>query len=112
MHQVVFHIDELGKWGHALGNVKNLMRYAKAQQMSYQIVVLVNGNAIMGYLVANIRIAIKSLTEQGVQFHACNNAMNSHGVKANQLPENVEIIPAGVVDLIALQERGFAYVKP
>lgn len=46
MHQVVFHIDELGKWGHALGNVKNLISYAKAQQMSYQIVVLVNGNAI------------------------------------------------------------------
>ncbi|TVT11992.1 sulfur reduction protein DsrE, partial [Enterococcus durans] len=27
-------------------------------------------------------------------------------------PEQVVIVPAGILDLIELQEKGFAYIKP
>jgi intracellular sulfur oxidation DsrE/DsrF family protein len=38
--------------------------------------------------------------------------MNSHGVKAEQLPAGVVVVPAGVADLIALQDAGYRYIKP
>jgi intracellular sulfur oxidation DsrE/DsrF family protein len=111
-HQVVFHIDDLAKWQHALGNVANLITFGQATNQDYQIVVLVNGDAILGYLEDQLRATIAELTSQAVQFHACQNAMNSHSVKKDQLPVHVKIVPAGVADLISLQEAGYAYIKP
>jgi intracellular sulfur oxidation DsrE/DsrF family protein len=111
-NKVVFHIDELEKWDHTLGNIQNLIAYGQSQQTAYDIVVLVNGDAIMGYLVTRLRDTITKLQPQGVSFHACNNAMNSHGVRTEQLPAGVVVVPAGVADLIALQDAGYRYIKP
>lgn len=112
MHKVVFHIDEVGKWSHTVGNIKNLVNYGNQQGEDYQITVLVNGDGIMGYLTDEGHKAVKKCGKEFVRFHACANAMKSHGVEAKNLPDNVEIVPAGVADLIALQEQGYAYVKP
>ncbi len=111
MHKVVFHVDEIEKWAHTISNVHNLLDYGKSQKESFEIVVLVNGDGIMAYLTSTGKKDVKSLSNQ-VRFHACNNSMNSHGVKPHDLPDNVEIVPAGVADLIQLQEGGFAYIKP
>ncbi|MBU5583354.1 DsrE family protein, partial [Enterococcus sp. S181_ASV_20] len=48
----------------------------------------------------------------GVTFHACNNAMRANQITKEQLPENVVVVPAGVLDLIELQAQGYAYIKP
>lgn len=111
MHKVVFHIDEPEKWPHTLSNITNLLDYGKVNQETYEIVVLVNGDAITGYLDETLINSIEQFNEEGIGFHACNNSMNSHHVKATDLPENVEIVSAGVADLVSLQEQGFAYVK-
>ena len=60
-NKVVFHIDELEKWAHTLGNIQNLIAYGQSQQTAYDIVVLVNGDAIMGYLVTRLRDTITKL---------------------------------------------------
>ncbi|GAF36973.1 DsrE family protein [Lentilactobacillus farraginis] len=112
MHKVVFHIDEVEKWSHTMGNIKNLLDYGRQQDESYQIVVLVNGDGIMGYLMSVGKQAVKNLSAMSVRFHACQNAMGSHGIQATDLPDNVNIVPAGVADLITLQEQGYAYIKP
>ncbi|MFD1125852.1 DsrE family protein [Lentilactobacillus raoultii] len=112
MHKVVFHVDEVEKWAHTMGNIQNLLDYAQTQHDQYQIVVLVNGDGIMSYLMSTAKQAVKKLGDQAVRFHACQNAMRSHGVQAKDLPDNVEIVPAGVADLITLQEQGYAYIKP
>ncbi|KRK87378.1 DsrE family protein [Lentilactobacillus sunkii] len=111
MHKVVFHIDEPEKWDHTLSNVTNLLDYGRTNKEEYHIVVLVNGDAITGYLDERLRNAVEQFSREGVRFHACNNSMYSHQIKETQLPENVEIVSAGVADLVSLQEQGFAYVK-
>ncbi|MBZ2200145.1 MAG: DsrE family protein [Lentilactobacillus hilgardii] len=112
MHKVVFHIDEAEKWSHTMGNIKNLLNYGNSEGEDYQVTVLVNGDGIMGYLMTTGRKAVKNLGKEFVRFHACKNAMKSHGIAAKDLPDNVEIVPAGVADLIALQEQGYSYIKP
>ncbi|KRL12374.1 MAG: DsrE family protein [Schleiferilactobacillus perolens] len=112
MNKVVFHIDELEKWAHTMGNIQNLRTYGEQAQINYDIVVLVNGDAIMGFLVENLRDTVGKLEQKKVEFHACNNAMHSHGVTTGQLPTGVIVVPAGVADLIKLQDAGYAYIKP
>ncbi|MBU9788702.1 DsrE family protein [Lentilactobacillus sp. IMAU92037] len=112
MHKVVFHIDDMDKWQHTLGNIRNLLTFGNQADETYKIVVLVNGDAILGYLVGSLQDSIAQLTTKSVEFHACQNAMNSHTIKKDQLPAGVQVVPAGVADLVELQEAGYSYIKP
>ncbi|KAF1293408.1 DsrE family protein [Candidatus Enterococcus leclercqii] len=103
--KVVFHVDEENKWSEAGKNIHNL----RAAAENIKIILLVNGAAIKGYLdPANAVL----LGEDQVEFHACHNAMQAFGISPEDLPANVEIVPAGVLDLVKLQHRGYAYIKP
>ncbi len=103
--KVVFHVDEEDKWSEAGKNIRNL----KAATENIKVVLLVNGAAIKGYLdPANQSL----LQEEWVAFHACRNAMKAFDITTEQLPPNVKVVPAGVLDLIKLQHRGYAYIKP
>ncbi|HBO47775.1 MULTISPECIES: DsrE family protein [Pediococcus] len=109
--KIVFHIDENSKWQTALSNVANALSYAKQKQLTISIVVVVNGSAITEYLANDVQVFIS--THQGtVEFHACQNAMASHHISAEQLPKTVKVVPAGVIDLVTLQDQGFRYIKP
>ena len=55
---------------------------------------------------------ITQLSAVRSSIHACNNAMRANQITKDQLPENVVVVPAGVLDLIELQAQGYAYIKP
>ncbi len=103
--KVVFHIDETEKWLETANNVKNLLKLAP----SAEIVVTVNGQAIVGYFEDK---NTDFLTLPGITFHACANALRAHGLVESNLPKQIIVVPSGVLDLIELQEKGFAYIKP
>lgn len=103
--KVVFHIDELEKWSETGKNVKSLIKASPETT----IVVSVNGIAITGYLdSANAEF----LDLKEVVFHACANAMRANHISESSLPEQVIVVPAGVLDLVELQSQGYAYIKP
>ncbi|MGM0165637.1 hypothetical protein IGI39_000579 [Enterococcus sp. AZ135] len=103
--KVVFHIDELEKWLETTNNIKNLLK----EPGKIVIIVLINGNAIKGYLDPKNQPFIAT---DGVTFHACNNAMRANKITKEQLPKGVVVVPSGVLDLIELQSEGYAYIKP
>lgn len=102
--KVVFHISDEEKWSEANANVTNLLKAVAC----IDITVTVNGGAIVGYLNKDQPL----LQNPKVTFHACHNAMRAHQITKEQLPENVTVVPAGVLDLIQLQAAGYAYIKP
>ncbi|MGF1944503.1 DsrE family protein [Enterococcus mediterraneensis] len=102
--KVVFHVDEMVKWTEATANIINLLRATD----DIQIVLLVNGIAIKGFLDTEQQI----LKNSKVAFHACRNAMRAHNIEEADLPTNVIVVPAGVLDLVELQTEGYAYIKP
>ncbi len=104
--KVVFHVDELGKWKEARGNIKNLLKLDD----SVEVVLLVNGEGIKGYTLKEEKAFIEKYPQ--VHFHACNNAMKGFDVTKEEMPESVKVVPAGVMDLIELQNNGYAYIKP
>lgn len=102
--KVVFHIDETRKWHETMNNVKNLLKIAPETT----IVVSVNGEGITGYLDPTN----EEFLALGVTFHACANALRGNHIRTESLPEKVIVVPSGILDLIELQEKGYAYIKP
>lgn len=55
---------------------------------------------------------ITRLLGVGLRVLACNNALKDHGMTPEQLVGGIEVVPAGIVELVRLQDEGYAYVKP
>ncbi|MCF8055061.1 MAG: DsrE family protein [Desulfocapsa sp.] len=114
-YKAVFHVDQNEEpvMNLALNNVFNLLNAIPDQE--HDLVVLLNGPAarlVAGDAVAVYLAFIKDLVAKGVRFQVCRNALKRFEIPENQVIEEYEIIPAGVVALIDLQNYGFAYIKP
>ncbi|MCU7356637.1 DsrE family protein [Enterococcus dispar] len=104
--KVVFHVDEMGKWQEATNNIRNLLHLEEKAE----VVLLVNGSGIQSY---QLKYAQKFIRENpNISFHACHNALKAFQMDEADLPASVKIVPAGVLDLIALQAAGYVYIKP
>jgi uncharacterized protein len=113
--KAVFHVD----WDQeerllmALENTKNLFKEIPPQQCSVHMVA--NGKAVNLFRkdrAAKYASDMDELHKQGVRFKACRNAMAKNNVEKSDLLEICEVVPAGILEVIKLQQEGFAYIKP
>lgn len=113
MHfDVVFHVDQdAAALSMALTNITNY--FEALVQEDFTAVLLVNGPAIR-LMTADGEHArqIAALAAQGLRVRVCQNAMRHFDVAPEALLPACEIVPAGVVELVDLQNKGFAYIKP
>jgi len=113
-YKVIVHIDELHKWKLLLANVKNLLNGIENHKVVIEV--LANSEAVRYYdktqeLNAEIH-TIESLSQRGVKFVACNNALIANHIQRDTLISCVNVVPAGVVELVVKQSEGYAYIKP
>ena len=106
--KVVFHVNELEKWSTVVGNINNLLK-ADAKMKAIEIVA--NGEAVKGYLQADLGIALHELAEKRVILNSCQNAMNHFEMTKETLPPFVGVVPAGILRLVECQTEGYAYIK-
>lgn len=52
------------------------------------------------------------LSETGVEFRMCNNAMRAAGYKAEDMHGFITVVPAGFPEIAFLQSQGYAYINP
>ncbi len=113
-YDLLVHVDlpDAGRMSMALTNIKNYMNALQGHE--YTVIVLANAGAVPFYLEKSEAHApvIKELSEAGVKFRACINALNKNGIKPEELPSFVEVVPAGIVEIVDRQRDGFAYLKP
>ena len=79
------------------------------------MVVLFNGPAVNAIIAKNCvahTTKIAELQQQKVTFQACSIALDKYGIAQDDLVPDFEIVPAGIVTLIELQNEGYAYIKP
>lgn len=108
MYRVIFHIDEEDKWPLLLGNVKNLL----ASPVPAEIEVVANAAAVTAYQSNEFVTQMADLNDQGVQFVACQNALNAQHISKEDLLKFVSVVPAGIVELVKKQNSGYVYIKP
>lgn len=103
--KVVFHVDELGMIREARHNIE----YVLLTEPEAEIVLLMNGEVIQGYLLPRV---IKFMKEYPhVTYQACHRSMRNFHVRSKQMHDQVDIVESGVIALVGLQENGYSYIK-
>lgn len=115
--KVILHVDEEKKWKLALGNAKNLLRYGEEFGKEYNIEILANSAAVISLTQGKAKedglfADMEDLAIQAVKFVACRNALKANAILEGSLIPFVEVVPAGVAELVDKQNDGYAYVKP
>ena len=120
-HKVVIHVDEndAKRMNLALNNVANVNKYYESKDESVEIELVAYGPGLHMFRKDTSpvidRISAMSLQHENLTFSACANTHSVMSKKANkeiELVEEAAMVPSGVVQLIALQEAGFAYIRP
>lgn len=106
----VFHVDETAKWGLALTNLENVLNEVGEEKAKLEIVG--NAEAVKGFLDPSLTSRMEALNSRGVRFMACRNALKAFDLEPASLPGFVQVVPAGVVEVIRKQSEGYAYVRP
>lgn len=111
-YNVVFHVDfdDEKCVNIALTNILNF--YASPQSQDAQVVLVVNGPAIKLFTKDSVFPDLATAIEKGASVRVCQNAVTKFGIEPENLADNLTIIPAAIVELIDLQNAGFAYIKP
>ncbi|MEZ5823737.1 MAG: DsrE family protein [Geminicoccaceae bacterium] len=119
--KIAIHVDENdpARMNMALNNAANVFSYYESQNMEVAVRIVAYGPGLHMLRsdtspVAG-RISAMSLEHEGLSFAACGNtirAMSSKAGKDIPLIDEAETVPSGVVELVELQEQGWAYVRP
>lgn len=113
-YDLVLHIDskEENMMKMVLRNANN---YLKAlPEKKFEVVVVANGGGVVHFTLDNKEFekAGLELSQKGVQFKLCANALADHKLTKEQMWPICEVVPAGLVEIVRLQRAAFAYIKP
>ncbi|MCL4439710.1 MAG: DsrE family protein [Firmicutes bacterium] len=126
--KVLFHVNESTRWQMVLVNITNFLN--DVGQGSADIEVLANGEAVSvlgnrcllaedggqkascGIGNGSLLDQMKKLSEAGVNFVVCRNALKSHSIVEENLPDFITVVPAGITEIVRKQTQGYAYIKP
>jgi len=120
-HRVAFHVDQNDPavMNLTLNNVQNVSKYYASVGDTVEIEVVAYGPGL--HMLRNDtspvadRIAAISLELESVTFAACGNThrkMEAQSGNDVALVAEAEMVPSGVVQLVMLQEQGWAYIRP
>ena len=101
---------------HVLSSVSNVMKFYGVDKSEVVIVAYSKGIKLLkkdaDFFDKDIQKKVRSLMTYDVEFVACNNTMRTYGIKKKDLMADVEVVTAGIVELIERQLSGYIYVRP
>lgn len=113
-YDLLVHVDDndSSRLNLAFSNVSNYM--AALPGKKFRVVMVLNGPAVQ-LLTGDHEDLARTGTElmtQGLSIKACQNALRKFGIASSSLWKGVEIVPAGIVEIVRLQHEGFTYIRP
>lgn len=121
MHKVAIHVNENDpkRMNMALNNAANVEKYYKSigDEVTIEIVAYGPGLHMLRSDTSPVkdRISKMSLELDNLSFAACGNThrkMTEKSGKEITLVPEANMVPAGVVQLMTLQEQGYTYIRP
>lgn len=98
---------------HILGSANNVIKFYGVDNTEVVIVAYSQGiKALLKRGNLLIKKRVKSLMTYDVEFIACGNTMKTLKIKKDDLIDGVEVVTAGIVELIERQLRGYIYIRP
>lgn len=89
-----------------LGNIREAWPKAKIEVVCHS-----SGLDMLVVSKSKVSAQIKSFSEQGVTFAACNNTMKRRNVKKSDLLTQSVVVPSAMLELVSKQEEGWSYLK-
>ncbi|MHC3993958.1 DsrE family protein [Thiomicrolovo sp. ZZH C-3] len=112
--QVVFSVTEGSDEAinHVLSSANNVLKFYGPEKVQMEIVAYSGG--IRTLLKNNPKIAerVRTLMLYDVTFVACGNTMRTKNITEDQLIDDVEVVTAGIVEMIERVKEGWVYIKP
>ena len=114
--RLLLHISVNDRWSIALGNAINFLKDVGEDHAD--VVIVANGTAPGSYGYSNMIETMEVLVDKGVHFKACRNSLKklcSEGsvcINEDALPTFVDVVNAGITELVRKQREGYFYVKP
>jgi intracellular sulfur oxidation DsrE/DsrF family protein len=112
--RICFHISKLEDWVVAVKNINNFISDISGEN-EYEIRVVANSAGVLiltSDLKGELEAAMKELSDKGVIFEFCNNALNFYKIDTGLVFSWAKIVKAGITEIVKLQKLGFAYIKP
>lgn len=92
--------------------VKQLNNFlAAAPKAKLEVVCHNNGISFLQSAVTKQGEKIRDLHKRGVDFVACENTLRERKIKKEELIQECRTVPAGVVEIVLKQDKGWAYIK-
>jgi uncharacterized protein len=97
---------------HVLSSANNVLKFYGPEKVQLEIVAYSGGIRML--LKSNPKIAerVRTLMLYDVTFIACGNTMRTKNITPEQLIDDVEIVTAGIVEMIERVKEGWIYIKP
>lgn len=95
--------------------INNITNYYKAlEKESFDVILVVNGPGVQHMAKDNSDVApkITQIHRLGARIKVCSNALRHFNLSPDFLCPECEIVPAGIVEIVERQKKGFAYIKP
>ncbi|MBT9614061.1 MAG: DsrE family protein [Burkholderiales bacterium] len=110
---VVIQVSEAdpAKWEMALINARNVRKAYGDKPMAVEIVAYGPGLKMFHH---NSRVAteLEAARKSGVKLLACGNTMSMTHTTRDELNRAVDVVPAGIVEIMERQQDGYAYIRP
>ena len=110
---VVIQVSEAdpAKWEMALINARNVRKAYSDQKVGVEIVAYGPGLKMLRKD-SSAAAGLDEAKRNGVKLLACGNTMTMTHTSRDALNRSVDIVPAGVVEIMERQKEGYAYVRP
>ncbi|AEE15408.1 hypothetical protein Thena_1802 [Thermodesulfobium narugense DSM 14796] len=112
--KVCFHVSKLEDWPVALKNINNFINDI-SDESEFDIKVVANSAGVLiltNELRSELEPTMKKLSDKGVIFEFCNNALNLYKIDKKLVFDWAKVVKAGITEIVRLQELGFSYIKP
>lgn len=113
-YNVILHLDSAdpNMFRLVVRNAQNYLNALPNEKFELHVVANGGGATLFASTNAELRQMAGALMARGVKFKICANALTEHGINHSDVWAGCAIVPAGLVEVVRLQRKGFAYIKP
>ena len=97
---------------HVLSSANNVLKFYGPEKVMIAIICYSKGIRTLLKREKKIAARVRSLMTYDVEFIACGNTMRTKHIKKEDLIDGVEIVTAGIVELVERDLKGWIYIRP
>jgi len=103
--------NDSGKWNLALNNAKNIQKDLGNANVELEIIAFGPGISMLK-AESEVGNRIDEAVASGVKVLACQNTMRNQKLNKEDMLGSIAYVPAGVIQIMQQQQKGYAYLRP